>query len=72
MKEYIQGEQKEDQEKKAREKIELYEKSQQRVQNWPNTIHALRRKKDDIRFERFKKDEEERRLIDAEEKKLQQ
>ena len=45
----------------------MQEKSEARVKNWPNTIQALRRKKDDARFERFKKDEEERRKIDEEE-----
>jgi len=54
-------------EKRLREKQELYEKSKSRVQNWPNTIHAIRKKKDETRFERFKKDEEERRRIDEEE-----
>jgi hypothetical protein len=47
----------------------MYDKSMARIKNWPNTLHALRRKKDDIRFERFKKDEEERRRIDLEEAK---
>ncbi len=49
------------------QKQDLQEKSQARVKNWPNTIHALRKKKDDARFEKFKKDEEERRKVDEEE-----
>lgn len=54
-------------ERKLREKSELYELSKQRVKNWPNTLHAIRKKKDETRFERFKKDEEERRRVDEEE-----
>lgn len=54
-------------ERKMREKLELKDLSKQRVQNWPNTLHAIRKKKDESRFERFKKDEEERRRIDEEE-----
>eukprot|EP00825_Cyclidium_porcatum_P039671 TRINITY_DN486_c0_g2_i7.p1 TRINITY_DN486_c0_g2~~TRINITY_DN486_c0_g2_i7.p1 ORF type:complete len:361 (+),score=115.03 TRINITY_DN486_c0_g2_i7:96-1178(+) len=53
--------------RKTQEKTEMHAKSQQRIQNWPNTLQALRRKKDDARFEKFKKDEEERRKIDEEE-----
>jgi len=57
----------EDQEQRQREKQDLQEKSNARVKNWPNTIQALRKKKDDARFEKFQKDEEERRKIDEEE-----
>lgn len=53
------------------QKQELQEKSQARVKNWPNTIQALRKKKDDARFEKFQKEEEERRKIDEEEAKYQ-
>ncbi|KAM3129741.1 hypothetical protein pb186bvf_018132 [Paramecium bursaria] len=49
------------------QKLELYAKSQDRVKKWPNTINALRKKKDQTRFERFKADEEERRRIEQEE-----
>jgi len=41
------------------------------VKNWPNTIQALRKRKDDVRFERFQKEEEERRKIDLEEARYQ-
>lgn len=37
------------------------------MKKWPNTINALRKKKDQTRFERFKADEEERRKIEKEE-----
>jgi hypothetical protein len=61
----------EDQEQKLRDKQDNNEKSVARVKNWPNTIQALRRKKDDARFEKFKKEEEERRKIDQEEAEYQ-
>ena len=44
-----------------------HEKSNQRIKKWPNTINALRKKKDVGRFERFRVDEEERRKLDIEE-----
>ena len=34
-----------------------------RVKNWPNTLEAKRKKKDEARFERFKAEEEERRKL---------
>ena len=49
----------------------MHAKSLARVKNWPNTIQALRKKKDDARFERFQKEEEERRRIDLEEAQYQ-
>ncbi|CAD8068563.1 unnamed protein product [Paramecium primaurelia] len=49
------------------QKMELHAKSQERVKRWPNTINALRKKKDQTRFERFKADEEERRKQEEEE-----
>lgn len=61
----------EDQERKLKEKQDLKDKSNARVKNWPNTIQALRRKKDDARFEKFRHEEEERRKIDEEEAKYQ-
>jgi len=57
----------EEQERRLRDKTELKDISDARVKNWPNTIQALRKKKDDARFERFQKEEEERRKIDLEE-----
>jgi len=53
------------------ERQEIKERSDARVQNWPNTIQALRKKRDDVRFENFKKDEEERRRIDLDEAQYQ-
>jgi hypothetical protein len=61
----------EDQSRRHQEKVDLKDKSDSRVKNWPNTIQALRKKKDDARFERFEKEEEERRKVDIEEAKYQ-
>ena len=41
------------------------------MKNWPNTIQAIRKRKDDTRFERFRIAEEERRKIDEEEAAFQ-
>lgn len=49
----------------------MKDKSTMRVKNWPNTLEAKRKKKDEARFERFKAEEEERRKIDKEEAILQ-
>ena len=38
-------------------KLSLKEKSNLRVKNWPNTLEAKRKKKDEARFERFKNEE---------------
>lgn len=54
---------------KARES--LYMKSQQRVKHWPNTIQALRKKKDEDRIKRLEEEEIARRKVDAEEEALQ-
>ena len=51
--------------------MELQDKSNARVQNWPNTIEALRRKKDEDRIKRLEEEEIERRKIDAMEYELQ-
>lgn len=45
--------------------------SDSRVQHWPNTVHALREKKENERFEKFKREELERRRIDKEEAEYQ-
>lgn len=45
--------------------------SNARVQNWPNTIEALRRKKDEDRIKRLEEEEIERRKVDAMEYELQ-
>jgi hypothetical protein len=36
-----------------------------RVSNWPNTIEALRKKKDEERIRRLEEEEIERRKVDA-------
>jgi hypothetical protein len=41
------------------------------VQNWPNTIEALRKKKDEERIRRLEMEEIERRKVDALEYELQ-
>lgn len=56
---------------RTRERMTLQEKSKARVQNWPNTIEALRRKKDEERIRRLEEEEIERRKIDAMEYELQ-
>ena len=35
----------------------LQEKSKNRLKNWPNTIEAKRKKKDEARFQKFKAEE---------------
>jgi hypothetical protein len=45
--------------------------SKARVKNWPNTIDAMRKKKDDERIRRLEEEEIERRKIDAMEYELQ-
>jgi hypothetical protein len=49
----------------------LQEKSKARVSQWPNTIEALRKKKDEERIRRLEEEEIERRKIDAMEYELQ-
>ncbi len=39
--------------------------SNARVQNWPNTISATRKKKEDDRIKRLEEEEIERRKLDA-------
>ena len=56
---------------KTKNRESLYQKSQQRVKNWPNTIQALRKKKDEDRIKRLEEEEIARRKVDAEEESLQ-
>ena len=56
---------------KTKDREVLFEKSQQRVKNWPNTIHALRKKKDEERIKRLEEEEIARRKVDAKEETLQ-
>ena len=43
--------------------------SDDRIKNWSNTIEALRNKKETDRFDKFKREEMERRRIEEEESK---
>ena len=52
-------------------KQELFQKSQARVKNWPNTIKATREKKEKDRIKKLEEEEIERRKIDAMEEALQ-
>jgi hypothetical protein len=56
----------------ARTKQELMEKSKARIAQWPNTIQAMRKKREEERFKRLEEEELERRKIDAMEYALQQ
>ncbi len=49
----------------------LYEKSQSRVKNWPNTISALWEKKEKDWIKKLEEEEIERRKVDALEEALQ-
>jgi len=53
-----------------RQRLELQDKSKARVSQWPNTIEAMRRKKDEERIRRLEEEEIERRKIDAMEYEL--
>jgi hypothetical protein len=56
---------------KTQDRMNLHDRSQQRVKNWPNTIQALRKKKDEDRIKRLEEEEISRRKIEAEEEALQ-
>jgi hypothetical protein len=60
-----------DQEQRTMQRLDLQEKSNARVKNWPNTIEALRRKKDEDRIKRLEEEEIERRKIVAMEYEIQ-
>lgn len=49
----------------------LRDRSQRRTEKWPNTLEAMRRKKDNWKKDREAKEEERRKAIDANELKLQ-
>ena len=51
-------------------KDELLQASQDRVANWPNTIEALRRRKEKARTDRLEGEESRRRVIDEHEHEL--
>lgn len=48
-------------------KLELKKKSQDRVQNWPNTLEALRKKKESFLKDRADEEEQKRQEIDRQE-----
>eukprot|EP00759_Apiculatamorpha_spiralis_P013763 PhF_6_TR20515/c2_g1_i1/m.29580 len=52
------------------QKEELLKASQDRVSNWPNTIEALRRRKEKARTDRLEAEEERKKVIDAHEADL--
>lgn len=54
-----------EQDLKTKDRLTLQDKSKARVQNWPNTIEALRKKRDDERIRRLEEEELERRKVDA-------
>merc|ERR1712187_710847 len=53
------------------DKRRLKELSDARIQNWPNTVQAIRKKKEAERFEKFKKEELERRELEQDEARYQ-
>lgn len=57
---------------RVQERLTLQEKSKARIANWPNTMHALRKKREEERYARLEAEELERRQIDAMEFELQQ
>lgn len=50
---------------RQQERLTLQEKSKARIANWPNTMHALRKKREEERYARLEAEEIERRRIDA-------
>jgi hypothetical protein len=50
----------------------LHEKSKARIANWPNTMQAMRKKREEERIQRLEDEELERRRLDAIEFEIQQ
>lgn len=50
----------------------LHEKSKARIANWPNTMQAMRKKREEERIKRLEDEELERRRLDAIEFEIQQ
>lgn len=50
----------------------LQEKSKARIANWPNTMQAMRKKREEERIKRLEDEELERRRLDAIEFEIQQ
>ena len=48
---------------RTQERLTLQEKSKARIANWPNTMHALRKKREEDRYTRLEAEEIERRRI---------
>lgn len=61
----------EEEQMRARERLELQEKSKARIAQWPNTMHAMRKRREEERLRRLEEEELERRRIDALEYELQ-
>lgn len=57
---------------RTQERLALQEKSKARIANWPNTMQAMRKKREDERIQRLEDEELERRRIDQVEFELQQ
>lgn len=49
---------------RTQERLTLQEKSKARIANWPNTMTALRKKREEDRYARLEAEELERRRID--------
>lgn len=62
----------EDEQHRQRERQDLQEKSKARISQWPNTIQAMRKRREEERLRRLEEEELERRRIDAMEYELQQ
>lgn len=62
----------EEEQARYRERAELQEKSKARVSQWPNTMQAMRKRREEERLQRLEDEELERRRIDALEYELQQ
>jgi len=52
--------------------LTLHEKSKARIANWPNTMQAMRKKREEERIKRLEDEELERRRLDAIEFEIQQ
>ncbi len=61
-----------DEAQRTADRLALQAKSQARIANWPNTMHALRKKREEDRIKRLEEEEIERRRIDQIEFELQQ
>ena len=56
---------------RTQERKDLQALSNARVKNWPNTIEAVRKKREEDRIRKLEEEEIERRKVDAEEDALQ-